>query len=71
MRQLIIATMTLFVLTGVSAALSLRGQLLPVTYCDQFAAYSHCHDMARELVVDRRLPGRSRSFQSLRPLMAT
>jgi len=43
MRQLIIATMTLIVLTGVISALALRGQLHPVTHCGQFAAYSPCH----------------------------
>jgi hypothetical protein len=42
MRQLIMATVTLIVLTGVSSALALRSQLQPVTHCGEFVPYSPC-----------------------------
>jgi hypothetical protein len=43
MRQLIIATATLIVLTAASSVLAVRSQLQSVTHCDPFVAYSPCY----------------------------
>ena len=43
MRQLIIATVTLIVLTAASSVLSVRGQLESVTHCGPLVAYTSCH----------------------------
>ena len=42
MRQLIIATATLILLTAVSSVLAVRTELQSVTHCDPFVACSPC-----------------------------